>query len=375
MKENNPSPLSGKCHASNLLGIFACLTLAACPDSDLPIETSASAGSTGSTTGASSTTETGASASSASTSSGAPTSGSSTASNTDSTSTTTSGDSTETGNTESSTETSGPEDPCGNGILDPGEECDLGPENSNEGECSKACKLAICGDHITQEGEECDEGEDNHPNKYAGCTPECTFGPFCGDGATQKPFEQCDPNDPMLGGDPTICDSCMWAGKRIFVSSTTFNGDLGGLDGADASCQDLASNAGLTADGQIFRAWLSTTEKSAAERLQHSDLPYVRVDGSQVAMDWPDLVDGLLMKPIELDENGVKVQDARVWTNTRANGSTRSAQSSCDAWNSAEGGSAGHLGLFKSVNIEWTQATKITPIPCLKFHRIYCLEQ
>jgi hypothetical protein len=67
--------------------------------------------------------------------------------------------------------------------------------------------------------------------------------------------------------------------KRVFVTSTGYPGNLGGLAGADAKCQERATAAGL---GGTFKAWLSAagTGNSAAERLTHATVPYVRVDGA-----------------------------------------------------------------------------------------------
>jgi hypothetical protein len=74
--------------------------------------------------------------------------------------------------------------------------------------------------------------------------------------------------------------------KRVFVSSETYTGDLGGLDGADAKCQALADAAHL---GGTFKAWLSTSTVDAADRLTHSTRPYTLVDGTLIANDWTDL--------------------------------------------------------------------------------------
>jgi cysteine-rich repeat protein len=54
---------------------------------------------------------------------------------------------------------------CGNGILEDGEECDLGEQNGVPGSgCSADCEIVggpICGNGILEEGEECDLGEGN----------------------------------------------------------------------------------------------------------------------------------------------------------------------------------------------------------------------
>jgi len=48
---------------------------------------------------------------------------------------------------------------CGDGHVDPGEVCDLGPDNSDNGPCTSMCTIAECGDGLVYEGfEECDDG-------------------------------------------------------------------------------------------------------------------------------------------------------------------------------------------------------------------------
>ena len=101
-------------------------------------------------------------------------------------------------------------------------------------------------------------------------------------------------------------------GKTIFITSQTFNGNLGGLEGADAKCQELADAADL--DG-TFKAWLSDSETDARDRLTHATVPYRLVDGTTVADDFTDLTDGSLDAPINRTENGTAVGD-RPWTGT-----------------------------------------------------------
>jgi len=60
---------------------------------------------------------------------------------------------------------------CGNGLLEPGEQCDDGNTISGDG-CSSGCRFEEhrCGNGIRETGEECDDGN----TKYGdGCTPEC----------------------------------------------------------------------------------------------------------------------------------------------------------------------------------------------------------
>jgi len=50
---------------------------------------------------------------------------------------------------------------CGNGQVEPGEECDDGDDNSDiiANACRTNCKLAYCGDDVVDTGEECDQSK------------------------------------------------------------------------------------------------------------------------------------------------------------------------------------------------------------------------
>lgn len=152
--------------------------------------------------------------------------------------------------------------------------------------------------------------------------------------------------------------------KIIFATSSKQNGDLGGLAGADAVCGQRAENAGLTGE---FKAWVSSPAQSAAERLAHADLPYVLPDGTQVADDWNDLVDGDLDAPIDRDEDGSQVT-GDVWTGTRANGNTGAA--TCGGF--ADIGELGICGSSSAKSADWSDF--IQPF-CTSALRLYCVQQ
>ena len=58
---------------------------------------------------------------------------------------------------------------CGNGEVEPMEECDDGNTDDNDG-CAAGCIVEICGDGITNGFEECDDSNDNDDDF---CTNEC----------------------------------------------------------------------------------------------------------------------------------------------------------------------------------------------------------
>ena len=87
---------------------------------------------------------------------------------------------------------------CGNGVLDPGEQCDNGTVNNTGGygKCNPNCTLGQrCGDGIKNGNEQCDNGAANSTTAYGvgQCTKACQIAPYCGDGIVESSFgEQCD---------------------------------------------------------------------------------------------------------------------------------------------------------------------------------------
>jgi fibro-slime domain-containing protein len=81
---------------------------------------------------------------------------------------------------------------CGDAVVDPGEECDLGTElntGAYDG-CTSDCKRGPwCGDGRKNGDETCDDGIND--GSYGTCTPDCHVGEYCGDGIKNGP-EECD---------------------------------------------------------------------------------------------------------------------------------------------------------------------------------------
>lgn len=163
---------------------------------------------------------------------------------------------------------------------------------------------------------------------------------------------------------PPTADGATGAHKVVFATSSEHTGDLGGLDGGDDLCAERAADGGLAGS---FRAWLSSPEQPAGERLAHADVPYARTDGVRVADDWDDLVDGELAAPIDRDESGARVfGDA--WTGTLSSGGA--ADASCDGFASED--EVGLCGSTGEAGAGWTD--NIRP-PCTSPLHLYCIEQ
>jgi len=82
---------------------------------------------------------------------------------------------------------------CGNGIEDPDEACDDG-NTVDDDFCRNDCTLPVCGDGVTQGSETCDDGNTVDDDS---CRNDCTL-PVCGDGVTQG-SEACDDGNTVAG--------------------------------------------------------------------------------------------------------------------------------------------------------------------------------
>ena len=271
---------------------------------------------------------------------------------------------------------------CGDGIVGPGETCDDGDDDDAD-ECTSKCAPASCGDGVVQAGEGCDDGDQDDADE---CLANCTLA-ACGDGVVQVGVEGCDDGDlddsddclsscaPALCGDGQVhldveaCDdgndvdgdgcnndcTASLARRFVFVTSTLHTGELGGLAGADAICNERAAAGGLSG---TYMAWLSDDTGAPSTRMVHSLVPYVLPDLSVVADDWKDLTDATLSKPIDMTElklppppnNGCG--PSAVWTNTNFNGVQSGSQFNCANWTGGNGKSA--FGRYNGVDSTWT---------------------
>ncbi|HFE44424.1 MAG TPA: DUF1554 domain-containing protein, partial [Nannocystis exedens] len=189
-----------------------------------------------------------------------------------------------------------------------------------------------------------------------------------GDGVTQEGVEECDDgNEDDSDGCTSNCEVDV---RTVFITKGVYDGDLGGLTGADSICQGLA--VGSQIEG-TFKAWLSTVQESAADRLEHANVPYVLLDeeSTHVAENWDDLVDGTILNSIALTEEGKPVGGTlAVWTGTKPDGSK--APMACVGWMSKMNGKNGTTGKRTSTGGTWTE--DVTRECDSKSH-IYCIEQ
>jgi hypothetical protein len=171
----------------------------------------------------------------------------------------------------------------------------------------------------------------------------------------------------------------------VFVTSQTYDANLGGLTGADSICQNLANAANLPGN---YKAWLSDSNQTAAQRLTHSTVPYKLVDHTIVAYNWNGLTQGSLMHAIDQTESGGQPPNSppgqscvtlspkpSVWTDTSTSGTLINALSTCSDWTSTSPDRA-VLGLATATNSNWTTyCNTLSSGACAWQSALYCIQE
>jgi hypothetical protein len=261
------------------------------------------------------------------------------------------------------------------------------------------CLSNVCGT-LRQAGEPCATDAQCVTNS---CSAEDQL---CCDSACDGPCESCVGADtcgqdgtcaPVTAGTDPASECSTGAcfggacadGNIVFVTSEIYNGNLGGLTGADALCQARATAGCLSGS---YMAWLSTAADSPSTRFTQHSTPYLLVDGSQIASNWADLTDGLIDHAVNLDELGAAAPLSQlsgncvpetVWSGTSPDGTAYVADSMadptgssnrCDDWTATV--AEGTWGRSSSTTNLWSQyCTGNTGDTCQAKAPIYCFQQ
>lgn len=124
---------------------------------------------------------------------------------------------------------------CGDGITDPGEECDDG-NRINEDGCSNLCALPVCGDGILRGDEECDDGERNSDVRPNACRMDCSVA-SCGDSVVDDE-EECDDGDEDDADECTsVCAAPVCGDGILHVGEECDDGNDVAEDGCSNTCR------------------------------------------------------------------------------------------------------------------------------------------
>lgn len=202
---------------------------------------------------------------------------------------------------------------------------------------------------------------------------QCNVSSRC-DAMTTTSTLECPSGEVVIPCDPPL--------KAVFITSTTHQGNLGGLQGADSICNTRATEAGLEG---LFKAWVSSSSVSVAMRFTQNNDAYVTVDRRLVTESINALTNaGRPSIPINITETGDVISaDFSVWTNTQPNGSpialgVQNDGFACEDWTSSEAtmfsnSGLGNVGDASSLSNTWTRDSPT--IECNQQARLYCFEQ
>ncbi|MEO6773828.1 MAG: hypothetical protein ABI467_12560 [Kofleriaceae bacterium] len=115
----------------------------------------------------------------------------------------------------------------------------------------------------------------------------------------------------------TVNASFTLSPNLMFTTLLTYTGNLGGLAGADTTCQKLAENNGLKGN---YRAYLGATGIDAPSRFLDAT-GWTRVDGKPMIDKIGEFGTVALRYPPSIDETGADLSQSaqlRVWTATKA---------------------------------------------------------
>lgn len=164
--------------------------------------------------------------------------------------------------------------------------------------------------------------------------------------------------------------------KRLFVTSTTYTGDLRtagaqatGLAGGDALCAARATAQGL---GGTWVAWLSSNSVNAWDRVADVG-PWYQAQSAGTSMlltlTNKAMLRSLPAQVVAVDETGV-ARTGDLWTGTTIGG-MRSGDS-CNNFESGSNQVFGTYGVVGSATQAWTVAGTSS---CSSAKRLLCLEQ
>lgn len=156
-------------------------------------------------------------------------------------------------------------------------------------------------------------------------------------------------------------------GKIVFITSQEYDGNLGGVSGANQKCQMHAKNAGLSG---TFKAWIADDNSSPWTSFARSTVPYVMTNGMQIAPNWQALITSNLENKLDVNEFGKKHVNAGAWTGTDEGKKLEN----CRGWTTNDSGEGGTEGCSSTTDSRWGR-TNCGENWCSSKYRLYCFQQ
>lgn len=245
--------------------------------------------------------------------------------------------------------------------------CPLGWNCTQRSDCqSIGTQVVICNDARRCEiyvptPQSCTDGQKSPTETDVDCGGTCTT--KCIDGKSCTVPTDCASSN-CSGG---VCAAAQPPGI-VFVTSTKHIATFGGLAGADAICNNLATAASLAG---TFKAFLADSVTGPAARMTRRAPGYRLKNGAVVALSPEEFFSGAHRLPIDMDETGAQLAlSERIWTGTNGAGTTTGNW--CNDW-TAQSGNVPPLGLSDATDGSW--ASSSAPSFCDASLRLYCVQQ
>jgi len=183
-------------------------------------------------------------------------------------------------------------------------------------------------------------------------------------GATCAPCRYGLPCEVDADCEANVCAAGTCSAKRVFVTSTSHQGNFGGLAVADGICNARAAAASL---GGSWTAWLSDGTTSAIDRIV--DQQYWRLDGFKVFDDKAQIA--ATSRPTwGIDRNELNVEALGVQAWTGSNNAGGAIAPNCGNWTSRASDQNGWAG-WPATPISWSAHGAY---PCSASQRFVCFE-
>lgn len=183
-------------------------------------------------------------------------------------------------------------------------------------------------------------------------------------------YEAClyDLNSNLVSSTPLLNVLAKGAVHSIFVTNGTWNGNLGGLSGADTLCATAASEGGRSG---TWKALISDGTTAAKNHITMTGSIY-NFDDVKVANDNNAFWAGTFTGTVAFSEYSNSIGFDYVYTGTSASGNNI-ANRHCNAWTDGTNSYNGEAGL--STNHTVGQGIDYTNLTCNTAKHIYCISQ
>ena len=250
---------------------------------------------------------------------------------------------------------------CGD-VADGDCSCTYDPNERNDEDRDGDHAYGVCLDQLLDGSGTCQTPSDYESPEQASCHDDLDND--C-DGRSDEGEKTRTPGESCTRNCECISNRCVEGecAHRIFVTSTAYEGDMGGAAGADSECNTVAADEGLEGE---WKAIVSAIRDARSRVDVHSSV--YNTNGDKVADGETDLWDGSIDSPVLYDEAGGP-EKTNVWTGTAKDGGLKGDD--CEDWTSLRIGAIGQAGHSNRDGGKWLEFTTNT---CNTEVHLYCID-